>query len=314
MLETLYKIVERKKVSNDEILTLMGRINHYFPLITGAKFERHWLAALGDSQKPKGLEVTITDLAKDQARWWIWNLLANQEWTRIPDIRNIFPSNVTHLYPDAAGGSDVDIRRGLGGCVWQNHSNIPWVYLPWSRLIRNNQKNWLGDKFAKKLSMLEGVAALALLCSEPTMLRGKNVKVWTDNAGLVYCFRKGNSSCPYTMTIIKALDAVARALDITLILVKTPRVSGTGEFVADALSKGRIEEALSQSSRFNRGPSEIPRTLIRWLEHPEPSRLLGQAIAEEMSAHTEVLRWSLEKESEIRLITRSGKRKPQWAD
>ena len=59
---------------------------------------------------------------------------------------------------------------------------------------------------------------------------------------------------------------------------------------------------------------EIPRTLIRWLEHPEPSRLLGQAIAEEMSAHTEVLRWSLEKESEIRLITRSGKRKPQWAD
>ena len=39
---------------------------------------------------------------------------------------------------------------------------------------------------------------------------------------------------------------------------------------------------------------EIPRALIRWLEHPEPSRLLGQTVTKEMSL----------KESEARLITR----------
>ena len=172
--ETLYKIVNREDVTMDEALTMMGRLNHYFPLITGGKFERHWLGEMTDSEKPKYTKVKVTDLARAQARWWIWNLLANQEWSRIPDIRNIFPANVVNLYPDAAGGSDVDIGRGLGGCIGQDESNIPWVYLPWSKLIRNDQKNRLGDRFANKLTMLEGVAALALLCSEPEMLKGKN--------------------------------------------------------------------------------------------------------------------------------------------
>ena len=93
-------------------------------------------------------------------------------------------------------------------------------------------------------------------------------------------------------------------MDITLIFAKTPRVSGVGESIADTLSKRRMEEAKAQSSRFNEGPSETP---ISWLEHPEPSILLGQAIAEEMSSHTETLRWSLEKDSEVRFITRVGK-------
>ena len=101
------------------------------------------------------------------------------------------------------------------------------------------------------------------------------------------------------------LPNVAKALNITLIVVKTLRVSGAGEYVADALSKGKITDALSELPEHRDGPSEIPRTLVRWLEEPIPSRLLGQAIAEEMSRHTETLRWSLESPRELGLITRT---------
>ena len=261
--QTLYKIMDGESVTNEEVLTMMGRINHYFPLIVGAKFERHWLSEMGDALKPKYWTVRPSRLARDQARWWAWALLANQSWARIPDIRNFFPANVVNLYPDAAGGSDTDIRRGLGGCIWLEDTRRPWVYLLWSKAIRSGRRNNLGHKFNAKLTMLEGVAALALMCAEPVLLKGKNVKIWTDNAGLVYAFKKGNSTCTYAATVVKAMDAVAKALNITLIVVKTPRVSGAGEYVADALSKGKITDALSELPEHRDGPSEIPRTLVR---------------------------------------------------
>ena len=249
-----------------------------------------------------------------QARWWIWALLANSNWARIPEVRNIFPAVVVNLFPDAAGGSDTDIGRGLGGCIWTEEERKPWVYMAWPRVIQLGIKNRAGHKFNNKLTMLEGAAALALMCSEPLLLKGRNIKVWTDNSGLAYSFKKGNSSCPYAATIIKAMDSVARALDCKLIVVKTPRVSGEGEFVADALSKGRISEALDRLPGHRGGPSEIPRTLAKWLEWPTPSRVLGQAIVHEIGRHTETLKWSLEDSEEVELITwTSGKRKPEWA-
>ena len=310
--QTLYKIIDGDTVTNGEIMKLSGRLDHYYPLVPGGKFERFWISRLSDSLKPKHMPVQPDRLAMSQARWWVWNVTASLEWNTIPDVRDLRPAHYIPLFPDAAGGSDQNIALGFGGCIWTERGTIPWCYLPWPELIREDRKNRWGMKFARKLSVLEAVAALGLLSSEPVLLKGRNVRIFSDNIGFVLSYRKGNSTCSYLVTVIKALNAVAMGLNIGLTVSWSPRVSGTGEEIADHLSKGRIEEALALSERFREEPSEIPRTLVSWLQHPTPSRLLGQGIVEEISQHTQVLRWNLEAESDVLPLVRRGKRKPNW--
>ena len=98
-------------------------------------------------------------------------------------------------------------------------------------------------------------------------------------------------------------------MDINLLVVKTPRVSGVGEEAADHLSKGKFKEAFALSDRFLTETAFIPRTLVAWLEHPKPSRVLGQAMLEEMSDYTDVLRRGWESVEEVSSLVRRSKRK-----
>ena len=249
--------MDNEKVTNGELLKLSGRLDHYYPLVPGGKFERYWISRLLTSLKPKQTEIQLDSLTRIQARWWVWNIMASLEWNNIPDLREFKPANFIAL--GAAVGSDQNISLGLGGCVWTD---------PWPELIRTDRRNKWGAKFARKLSVLEGVAALALFSSEPALLKGRNVRIFSDNIGFMLAFNKGNSTCSYLVTVIKALDAVAMALDIGLTISWSPRVSGIGEEIADHHSKGRVREALSLTNRFKKEPSEMSRTLINWLQSP----------------------------------------------
>ena len=161
----------------------------------------------------------------------------------IPSPRELFLHNFVGLYPDAAGGSDADPRKGLGGCIMLRKGELPWVYLPWPLIIRENRRSDEGMKFASRLSVLEAVAALALLSSEPAMLKSKAVRIYSDNMGFVLSYSKGLSTCPYVMTVVMALSAVVRALDIQLSVLWSPRRTGLGEQIADDLSKGSLDDA-----------------------------------------------------------------------
>ena len=127
--------------------------------------------------------------------------------------------------------------------------------------------------------------------------------------GFVEAFKKASSGCGYTYTVMKALHHVAEALNVGLQVVKTPRTSGPGERVADFLSKGKFKEAFNEAETFREAPSFIPKTLTYWLENPRESRILGQAIIEEMSSYTSVIRWGVEKIDEVNLLVKRGKRK-----
>ena len=107
-------------------------------------------------------------------------------------------------------------------------------------------------------------------------------------ATFILLLQERKQPLPDTMTVIKALDAVAKALDITLIVVKTPRVSGVGEFVADALSKGDWDRAWELMPK-NVDPGVIPVSLLVWLSNPVPDLELGSRILCDMSKYTEVL-------------------------
>ena len=68
-------------------------------------------------------------------------------------------------------------------------------------------------------------------------------------------------------------------------MTKTPRVSGQGEIVADALSKGSWEEAWPRMPEKKTDPEFIPITLRKWLNNPCPDMKLGDKILHEMSSY-----------------------------
>ena len=118
-------------------------------------------------------------------------------------------------------------------------------------------------------------------------------------------YNKTYSSCPYTYTACKALFHLSEALNMRLQVRWTPRVSGKGEKIADHLSKGKFKEASEVSPGLSPSPSYIPRTLLSWIRNP--IRVLGQAIIEEMSDYTEVLRCGVERQSAVDgLVVRAG--------
>ena len=308
MMATLFDIVEGKTVTMVQLETLTGRLNHYCRVVPGGVWERTWLQKLTNLEAPKFTVIKPDILAISQAQWWILNLANTTDWTSIPDPRPLTPAACLDIYPDAAGGSDTNISLGLGGCVWTEDPKN-WVYVPWPYLIRTNKKNNIGDCFASKLSMLEAVAGLATVCAHPDLVRNTNVRINTDNVGFAETFHKGSSSCPYTYSACKALYHVAEALNMGTQVRWTPRVSGPGERVADHLSKGKLCEAFKEAPGLATGPSDIPLTLLAWLTNPSKTRLLGQAIVEEMAGYTEVLRNGIEERLAVEALVKRAKRK-----
>ena len=290
ILMALFDVVESEQIEQRELESLSGRIGHYKDIISPwARWERAFVlyAARNTNKQIQGrvrrgpLMVKVTKELREQCWWWITAVLsAAKERTRIPDIRGWFPSaDVITLYPDAAGGSDTSKGNGFGGVIWDVEER-PMVYGCWPPLIQSNKKDQFGNKFARKLTMLEGVAALAILCAEPGLVRNRAVRILTDNRGLAMAFSKAHSRDKFTYSVMLAIKDIAKYLNIQLAITWTPRCSSPGELVADMLSKAKFEEA-SKTAERPVNLSRVPRTLLRWLEAPRVTRLLGMAILEE---------------------------------
>ena len=91
-----------------------------------------------------------------------------------------------------------------------------------------------------------------------------------DNAGFVGIYRKKHSSCPYAYTVTKAKYDVSLGLACKVTVSKTPRVSGIGEVVADALSKGDWNTAWPLMPGKNVDPAFITVVLRKWISNPVP--------------------------------------------
>ena len=59
--------------------------------------------------------------------------------------------------------------------------------------------------------------------------------------------------------------------------------------MADALSKGDWDSAWPLMPRKEVDPRRVPRTILKWIQHPQPDMLLGEKILAEMDEYTEVL-------------------------
>ena len=124
------------------------------------------------------------------------------------------------------------------------------------------------------------------------------MKVWVDNAGSVFIWKKGySSSCRLSSTLVKAISCIAAALSCRLELEKITRCSCPLAVMADAPSKARFDRFWStayQNGGFSLGldPAWIPVQLVCWIQNPCPDNDLGDRILAELATRTPVLGYS----------------------
>ena len=283
-------VATQKEVENGKMEQLSGRLNHYGILVAGGTWERSFLIHIHKEDKPKSWRVSVTAQARMQAEWWLRALPAAVEMSRILDLAVGTKCHVDlNIYPDAAGGSKDSPGNGAGAVIWETGQHYAQV---WPENIQQGTRNGLGAALDRKLTTLEGVAALFALVMDPGLVKMKTVAIWTDNAGLVWAVRNKGSRCPYAYTVAKALADVAAGLDVLLYVKKTPRCSGRAEMSADALSKSDFKRFRENCRHRRDKQSFVSPVLLEWLADPAPTRQLGAELLLEMETRgTQVLWW-----------------------
>ena len=283
LLALLWKVLQNKGATSKDMMVLMGRLNHYMPVVEG-KYERGFLYS-----KMRGLEfspeewVNLDNNACLQAWWWVCNIrMVMAVGSPLLDPREHFAVASLELCSDAAGGNSKQWK----GCGAYCEEKDEFVQLKWPKFILEH-KLYLGQRWGLKLTLLEGYAAfLGLLSWLPEVVKRGSVVLRVDNTGFVYAFQKGHSRDPYVYTLVKALRYVAEQLEFRVHVVHVSRRTSVGDQIVDHLSKGE------DSKVRDLAPESVEvgiwsKCFLNWIKHPRVSCDFGRQIMVESESWKE---------------------------
>ena len=292
LLEQIELVCVEKRVRQEDLASLVGKILHYGPLVPGGRFNLdHMLKARAAAAEKRDWVAVKVELVR-QLRFWELLLKAVSGQGSIRDVDRPMPAWTVEVFTDAAGGTLEAGGRGCGGV-----SEEWWFYVPWSRKINAGVRAADGKKLSRKMSALELVGPLVAVAAAPDRWRRRPIRIWVDNAGSVRIWQKGYSTrCGLSTTLVKALAAVAAALGCWVQIEKVTRCSTVGAAMADALSKGSIRGCFAMADAYDWAlgpvPAVVPRAILRWLVHPVVNDCLGEEILVEMARSSVVLGYS----------------------
>lgn len=152
-----------------------------------------------------------------------------------------------------------------------------------------------GRQLGRMMSALELVGPFLVITAGYQWCRNKLVRIWVENAGSVFIWKKGySSSCPLSTTLVKAIAAVAAGLCCKVDLVKITRCSTPLVDMADASSKyafARFSNIADEAgyTSLPLDPAWLPVPFTAWLQDLVPDDYLGDKIHKELSKRTLVL-------------------------
>ena len=281
ILHMIWDVLESELVEGNMMESLAGKLVHIRALVPESRFHMSAIMAAVKEVRNGARVVQVNDRLKKQLQYWKVMLLVCNGNMNIPDHSFPFPQWAVDFHTDAAGGSIIDPWRGVG-MVYANG----WCFLPWPRSVNAGKRSFEGKLLAKKLSFLEIMGALLVVCSAPDVCFNRPVKVWIDNIGAVQIWKKGYSStCELSTCIVRATALIASRLKCRLDIRKITRCSNVEADQADALSKGEFTRfarlwkgQLPEARRF-------PRILLKWLADPDPEYPLGLEICKELKLY-----------------------------
>lgn len=266
-----------------EMASLSGMLVDKIFLLEGARFNIGEITKLVVMDVPVDAEVRLTDLAREQLRWWFVHIqrAAFVNPIRHPEQKLWYPAGSPEVFTDAAGGSLVNIKAGLGVVL----PTGDWAYFPWPRWLQAGGLASTGAPLNSQLMYLELCGPLVGLAVGASRWMNGPVVFRIDNQSGVYTWRKGYSTKDaLSSTVVKAIYDLGRHLNCSVFIEKVARCSTRGAAAADCLSKGEFTEFFHVSTASPVDPLRIPSTLVRWLSWPVVDLSLGAKIARELRA------------------------------
>ena len=260
-------LVEGKLLAG-ELASLSGMLVDKLFLIRGARFH------IGEIIKmvlhpssfnllvPEHTEVNLSDVAREQLRWWFLNIQAAafSNPIRHPEERDWSPAGTMEVFTDAAGGSLVNKKAGLGVIM----PDGSWAYFPWPGWLQSGGFASTGVPLNSQLMFLELCGPLVGLAMGASQYLNCPVVFRVDNQSAVYTWRKGYSNRDsLSSTVVKAIYDLSGHLNASVFISKVARCSTRGAIAADCLSKGDFKEFFAFSPESPVDPSRIPATLVR---------------------------------------------------
>ena len=227
-----------------------------------------------------GAEVLLRPRAREQLRWWFLHLQASTWYCPIrhPDAKVAVPAGARQVWTDAAGGSLLNPRAGVGALL----PDGSWVWFPWPLWLHAGEHGSEGFALNAQLQFLELCGPLLALATAPNLFRNRAVEFRVDNQSAVYTWRKGYSKEPFSSTVVKAIYDLARALNCRPFITKVARCSTVGAVAADHLSEGELHDFYSWCPESPVFARRIPARLVKWLTWPVVNLALGTSLAEEI--------------------------------
>ena len=271
------------KLLAGELASLSGMLVDKLFLLRGARFNIGEIIKLVEQDVSSEEEVSLTDVAREQLRWWFLYIqrAAFSNPIRHPEEKIWSPAGASEVYSDAAGGSLVNVRAGLGVVL----PTGGWAYFPWPKWLQSGGLCSTGIPLNAQLMFLELCGPLVGLAVGASLWMNNPVVFRIDNQSGVFTWRKGYSNKDsLSSTVVKAIYDLGRHLNASVFISKGARCSTRGAKVADCLSKGEFEEFFFFSPESPVDPLRIPSTLVRWLTWPVVDLGLGARIARELGA------------------------------
>ena len=281
MLHSMRLCLVSGSISAGELASLVGKILDKVFLIEGGRFNLSEILALVVAGAPPEEIVDLSGGAREQLAWW-FSRLHSTAWAcsiRHPDAKLWPPAGAQEAHSDAAGGSLLNIRAGVGVLM----PGGGWSYFPWPAWLQAGLPGPEGAALNAQLQMLELCGPILGMASHPEVCRNKAMVFRLDNMSAVYTWRKGYSNRDkLATTLVKALYDLSRYLNCSVFITKVARCSTVAAAAADCLSKGDWDNFFKLSPASPAGPARIPVTLVKWFSAPRVDLALGSAIAEEL--------------------------------
>lgn len=227
-----------------------------------------------------GDHVPLRPRTREQLRWWFLHMQAAAWYCPIrhPDAKVAVPTGARQVWTDAAGGSLLNLRAGVGALL----PDGSWVWFPWPLWLHSGRPSSEGFALNAQLQFLELCGPLLALASAPNLFRNRAVEFRIDNQSAVHTWRKGYSKEPFSSTVVKAIYDLARALNCRPFITKVARCSTVGAVAADHISQGELREFYRWCPESPVFARRIPTRLVKWLTWPMVDLALGASLAEEI--------------------------------
>jgi len=277
---------ESGQVTAKEAKSIAGKLIHVKALVPAGRFNiNHVMRLAADANRAESERQTLPVPDECRKQLWFWRnlLIACTGHVNIP----IWPPKpnaaAMDAYTDAAGGSTERVGLGTGGMLEDQ-----WFYVPWPKTVAAGACRVDGIKVGRKLAALELIGPLCIVASAVHMYRGRDLRIWVDNAGSVAIWRKGYSnSCRLSAMLVAAIHCVATSVGTRVFIEKITRRATWQACVADDLSKANFTEfrnsAASQGIAMATEPLRVPPSLVRWIADPQVDEQLAVRILRDIA-------------------------------